>query len=394
MSSTALSNPSPSPRPTPAGGTHGHGGSLHANPTTLPSATPSLSRTLTSGASDLLSACEDCVSEIRFHQDALVRALERKGSMSARLQNLLQEVGRTCTPPSPCAPAADSGIGAVRRAEPIWPSDPPGKTPGPEPTQACEAGHLRLSVFCFGHSQVFQGDTPVEAWTHSKGKAIFKYLVLHHRQAVAKDVLMREFWPDADADSARNNLNVSIYGLRKALARLQPGCLHVLLEDGRYRLNPALELWVDVDRFVEAVQLGREHEMAERAEAAISAYRQAEQIYRGDLFVEDRTEDWIAPERTRLREMALDTLRRMSRLGESRGDLETSLSACRRVTDIDPCDEDAHRQLMRLYNRSGQPHLALRQFQTCAENLSRELHMIPSPATTALYRQIQRRDPC
>lgn len=327
---------------------------------------PAAASALTSGTTDLVGACEDCVSEIRFHQTALVRALERKGNLTSRLTRFLADVER------------DKAAQAVH-------NDTPGDGTGGSTVP-------RMSVYCFGQCQILQDEHPVEGWTQSRSKSLFKYLVLQRHHPVAKEVLMQVFWPGMDGDSARNNLNVAIYGLRKILGRTLPGGSHVLLEEGRYRLNPTLDWWVDVEQFVERVRSGRERETAGAIESALTLYREAEHLYRDDLLIEDRTEEWSAPERQRLREMALDTLRRLCRLHEKRGDLAAGVAACRRLLDLDPCDEDVHRHLMGLYERLDQPHLALRQFQTCADALARELHMIPSPGTTALYRQIQRRE--
>ncbi len=341
--------------------------------------TPIAEAPLTLGAHDLLSACEDVVQEIRFHQTALFKAIERKQTMTERLLRLWASVEQRarCTPggeePSECLPPAPE-------------EDLPSAAPMAVKTTP------RLAVHGFGQCRVLQDDVPVEGWTHSKGKAIFKYLVLQRRHPVAKEVLMQTFWPDADLDSARNNLNVAIYGLRKTLARQQPSLTHVLLEDGRYRLHPDLDLWCDVEQFEELVRQGRRLEAEGHADQAVARYREAEQLYRDDLFIEDRAEDWLAPERQRLRDMAVDALRRLSGLLEGAGDPNASVVVCRRLLDIDPCDEEMHRHLMGLYQQLDQPHLALRQFQTCAEALSRELHMIPSPSTTALFRQIQRRE--
>jgi DNA-binding SARP family transcriptional activator len=265
------------------------------------------------------------------------------------------------------------------------------------PDHACDAAAAAapppaLQVYCFGQCRILQDGHPIEGWPQTKGKAIFKYLLLHRRHPVAKEVLMQTFWPDADPEGARNNLNVAIYGARKILARAQPAVTHILLQDGCYRLNPAVPTWTDVDRFLDCVMTGREQERLTQFEAARALYQEAEQLYREDLLVEDRLEEWLAPERMRLRDLMLDTLRRLVRINERAADLQACIATSRRLLEIDPCDEAVHRELMQFYCRRAQPHLALRQFQSCADALSRQLHMIPSPQTTALFRQIQRRE--
>jgi DNA-binding SARP family transcriptional activator len=64
---------------------------------------------------------------------------------------------------------------------------------------------------------------------------------------------------------------------------------------------------------------------------------------------------------------------------------------CAKMLAVDPCNEGAHRMLMRCYARLGQPQLAQRQYQTCIQVLNRQLGIPASPETTELYRQIVRR---
>ena len=368
------------------------------------------------GSSELLSACEDCVQEIRFHHDALQKSLERKQVLTARLHDLVENflerlAGSSPLPETQVQAQHQESVEAPRPRQrnrrstdratggstPDLPSiegirlEQPGIAGAPA-TSSSSDPPAQLSVFCFGQCQVLQDGAAIEGWPQSKSKSLFKYLVLNRRQPVAKEVLMQIFWPDADAEAARNNLNVSIYGARKILARLQPALTHIVLQDGCYGIGPDMRLWVDVEHFVERVQAGRDHDRSGRTEDALAAYLEADQTYRGDLLVEERGDEWVVPERTRLRELAMDTLRRLCHLSDAKGDLHTCIAACRRILEIDHCDEAAHRELMQYYSRLGQPHLALRQFQSCADALSRELSMIPSPATTALYRRIQRRE--
>ncbi|HYX43577.1 MAG TPA: AAA family ATPase [Acidimicrobiales bacterium] len=58
------------------------------------------------------------------------------------------------------------------------------------------------------------------------------------------------------------------------------------------------------------------------------------------------------------------------------------------VVDADPTDEAAHRELMKEHFQAGRLHAAIRQFQRLRTILARELGVLPSPQTVALYRRI------
>lgn len=55
----------------------------------------------------------------------------------------------------------------------------------------------------------------------------------------------------------------------------------------------------------------------------------------------------------------------------------------------DPYYEAAHRWLMRCYMGQGQRHLAVRQYQICADLLAEELDLPPSPETDRLYAELR-----
>ena len=72
----------------------------------------------------------------------------------------------------------------------------------------------------------------------------------------------------------------------------------------------------------------------------------------------------------------------------------TAASApARKLLGLDFCREDLHRLLIRAYARLDQPHLALRQFELCAQQLREELEMEPGRETVALLERVKARLP-
>jgi len=205
-------------------------------------------------------------------------------------------------------------------------------------------------------------------------------------------MLMEVFWPGATPDAGRNNLNVAIHGLRRAL-RVASDTQVVMFERGTYRLHSALRLWIDVDEFEHHVRGGRGLEAAGELPGALSHYELATALYQGDFLADSPYEEWPVRAREHLRLAWLDTIGRLSDLYFSQGRYASCATLCQRILERDPCREDAQRRLMRCYSRQGQPHLALRQFRICVEALRVELGVEPAPETIGLYKRIQCREP-
>jgi DNA-binding SARP family transcriptional activator len=248
-----------------------------------------------------------------------------------------------------------------------------------------------LEVSVLGPLEVRVHGRGIEDWPSRKGKAIFKYLLLNRDRPVAKEVLMELFWPEAGAVAARNNLNVAIHRLRRALGRGAGGFPLLLFADGHYALNPGLKIWTDADAFLAHAQRADELARAGDADGALQEYAAGAALYRGELLAEDRYAEWLAPLRQQLRDRHLQILERLSRIHFDRQDYRSCAAACASILAVDACDESAHRMLMRCYACSGQPQFAQRQYQACVQALARVLSVAPSVETTALFHQLVRR---
>ena len=268
------------------------------------------------------------------------------------------------------------------------PSIEPSPLPQASAPASEELGSPSLAVHCLGPFQVYENNEPIEKWPSSKGKSILKYLVINRERPVAKEVLMELFWPEADPDAARNNLNVAIYGLRQALRQEDTTFSHVLYQDEHYLLNPELRIWLDVEEFMTQFQSGQNLQREGKVSEAIREYHAAEALYEGEFLEEDRYEEWPIPLRQRLQSDYLSVLDMLSLYYLDQRDYDSSIIYSRKMLVVDPCREDAHRRLMSNYSRQGQRFLALRQYHYCVEALGRELEVSPSRQTRKLYEQI------
>ena len=248
-----------------------------------------------------------------------------------------------------------------------------------------------VQVHVLNPFRVFVNDHAVDDWPPGKGRSIFKYLALHRSQPVPRDVLMGVFWPSVGQDAARNNLNVAIYGLRKALARAAPGFTFVRFRQGCYAFDSALRLWVDAEAFIDHLHRAQVAEQRGDAAGAVADCQAAQALYGQPLLAEDRYEDWPIAKRQSLQADFVRVLERLCAHHFDAGDFEACASVAQRLLDVDRCDEQAHRTLMRCYSRMGHAHLALRQYHFCVDALARELKLIPSAQTVALFHSIRQR---
>ncbi|MDR3578055.1 MAG: BTAD domain-containing putative transcriptional regulator [Anaerolineaceae bacterium] len=248
-----------------------------------------------------------------------------------------------------------------------------------------------LKVILLGPFCVTMNGRILDHWAHNKGRAIFKYLVVHRSQLSSREMLMDTFWPDATPESARNNLNVALHNLRQTLTISGEAPL-IQFQDGGYRLSPDLKVWLDIEEFEERVHEGRKLETSGLNTAALQEYEKAIALYKGDFLEDDPYNEWAVLTREHLRVAFLDTLDRSSQMYFSLSDYDACISLCQIILSYDSCREDAHCRLMRCYSRLDQVYLALRQYQECVDLLKAELNVSPADTTTSLYNKIRQRE--
>ncbi|HBY94624.1 MAG TPA: hypothetical protein DEP84_11800, partial [Chloroflexi bacterium] len=284
---------------------------------------------------------------------------------------LPSEAAPTASPTAPDPARSSSG-------EPLTPPDAEGKVP-------------TLTAYLLGEFRVTLNERPVESWPSGRGRLVFQYLLTHRDRPAPRDVLMDVFWPDASPDSARNSLNVALHGLRQGL-RATDDVPVVVYQDGAYGFSPELHIWLDVDQFERHVQAGQQLEASGDFAAAAAEYEIAAGLYLGDFLADAPYEEWPVLTRERLRVAYLDTLDRLSQIYFSQGRYAACGTLCQLILARDNCREDAHCRLMRCCSRQNQHHLALRQYQACADALQEELNVEPATATKQLYERIRRRE--
>ncbi len=216
---------------------------------------------------------------------------------------------------------------------------------------------IPVSVYMLGKFEMKIQDLTCEL-TASRSLSLLKYLLLHHKQSIPREVLMDVFWPETAPDTARNNLNVAMHNLRKAL-RFAIFMPVILYENGVYKLDPNVQIWIDVEELEKCIKSGQRFEARDQLKAAVGQYEAAISLYQGDFLEQNPYEEWTIHDRERLRAAYLDTIDRLSQIYFGQENYVACISVCQRILSFDPCREDAYCLLMRCYSRQGQDYLAL-----------------------------------
>lgn len=242
--------------------------------------------------------------------------------------------------------------------------------------------HIRL----LGAFRLTYGDEPVAGVTTPRLQSLLAYLIVHRDSPQLRQQLAFLFWPDSSEAQARNNLRQAIHGLRLALPFFDA---FILADSHALQWRPDAPFILDVAEFDLALTLADQAERQLDAATQRVALARAVGAYTADL-LPSCYDDWIAPERERLRQRYLHALDQFIQLLEAEQDYEAAIGHARMLVRHDALNERAYRWLMRLLARNGDRAGALRVYHACATALQRELGIAPSPETQEAYERLVR----
>lgn len=239
----------------------------------------------------------------------------------------------------------------------------------------------KLDIKLLGCFALAYGDATIAELCSGRSQALLAYLVLHRQIAQPRQRIAFSLWPESTDEQARANLRKELSRLRHALPnpdeflRVDTKTLQ-WLPNGNFTLDVA-----GFETTVQAAEQARDrHTARDRLEQAIA-------LYQGDL-LPDLVDEWVLPERERLQQMYMRALERLVNLTEAQRDYRSALTHAQQILRVDPLNEAAYVNLMRLYGLQGDRAKALQVYHQCMTVLREELGVDPSVATRKLYEQI------
>lgn len=245
-----------------------------------------------------------------------------------------------------------------------------------------------MRIQLLGGFNLVSGDEPVAGVNAPRLQSLLAYLLLHRDAPQPRQHLAFVFWPDASEAQGRNNLRQTLHALRLSLPNSDT-LLHVDANSVRWR--PDVPLQLDVAEFERALAGAEAAGRQGRVIPARVALERAVSLYEADL-LPGCFDEWVQPERERLRLNYAQALGRLVELLDTQRDYPAAIRYARRLALHDPLNEDACRRLMRLLALQGDRVEALRVYHACASALERELRIAPSVETTQLYERLLRAD--
>ena len=183
-------------------------------------------------------------------------------------------------------------------------------------------------------------------------------------------------WPDCTDMVAAARLRAVLWRLRHRHAGIPP-----VLEIGDSSLSLAVDVVVDVDRFLDGAELlirdDPDRGTDEAEDAAVVVLHSSE-------LLPGWYDDWVLAARERLQYLRLGALDALATRRRRQRRTHEALQAARAAISIEPLHESAHRTIVQIHLDNGDLVEAINHYQRFRDMLDRELGLPPSD----LFREV------
>lgn len=238
-----------------------------------------------------------------------------------------------------------------------------------------------IEAFALGEANVSLDSRPIAEtqWRSLRAREILFFLLSSDR-AQTRESITAAVWPDLSPAKATSNFHINLFRLRKAL---HPRI--ITMEQGRYLINPNLEVWFDVTEFEKLVSIVDNADLSDAE--LVPALEKAVTLYKGE-FLNEVFSDWALDKRRTLENQYVKVLILLSRLSSNRGQHNRAVNLLEKLTVIDPYRDETYCQLIEEHLAMGNDIAASGTYKRYVETVAREMDCVPSAHMRSLYKRI------
>ena len=247
----------------------------------------------------------------------------------------------------------------------------------------------RLEVRLLGGFEVVLDGREVTEFESATDQALFSRLAAVPGRAISRPVLGELLWPERPEGRALGNLRHSLAALRRAIGDGEADRPALVTSPAGIAFDPGADATVDVVEFRRLATTDPSSVGAVAAWEAAVALRDGPLLDGFEAKLSEEWETWLITMRATIDEEAAAALGRLAELGERSGRCSSTIELTRRRLGLEPWNEQAHRQLMRVLALDDQRAAALVHADTFAAALDEELGTEPTKETLILIDDIR-----
>lgn len=245
----------------------------------------------------------------------------------------------------------------------------------------------KLQVTTFGFARCYYHNVEIakSQWRSQRARDLFLLLISHDGHHMSRAALCAALWPECDAQSAANNLRVSLYRLRQAFASV------AIEEDVIGADKQAVWLTLDADATIDVDEFRHATAAARRiydSRQALPYLRRAVDCYQGHYLTHDTDLDWTFGYREQFACEYTEVGIRLGQILLSMHLYPELIERMWRMIQLEVAVESAHQLLMQAYEATGNQEMVRRVYRSCEHLVQHHMGSRVAPETTRLYRKV------
>lgn len=247
---------------------------------------------------------------------------------------------------------------------------------------------MALEIYTLGQFSVCCGSQLISAESGRLGKLweFFMYIITYRNKKIQSEVIQEVLWPVDNCSDPGKSLKNLVHRLRKKIdGRLGlENSTAITLSQGCYSWNGAVSYWLDAELFEALCREARDLSEKEPLQA-VTKYREAFALYRGDYLPNLIYNDWVVPIRHYYRQLYLRSVFELIEVCEKGRHYSEITAVCEKIFFIEPFEEELHLRYLEALLEEGKKVQARSHYQYITALLYREFGAKPSFEMQRLY---------
>ncbi len=223
----------------------------------------------------------------------------------------------------------------------------------------------------------------------SKSIAIIAVLICNENNKMSRERLATMLWADS-FDTASYNLRYNLWNIKKVIPKDNFGNDFITTTKDYCQINPKYSFSSDVLEF-ENLNLDKKNlGSSEFLNRLINAKNRFKGDFLDEFYIKDSDEynEWILSSRAKYQKKYIECLNLLLYYYIDSSQYEKAIEILEDILKVNPYDEEAYYNLMKLYIEKNERHKAVLQYKKCYNILRQELNIVPQKKIKELYMSI------
>ncbi len=246
-----------------------------------------------------------------------------------------------------------------------------------------------LKIKLIGDIEIKFDKTDILPKLSSKSIAIIAVLICNENNKLSRERLATMLWADS-FDTASYNLRYNLWNIKKVIPKDNFGNDFITTTKDYCQINPKYSFSSDVLEF-ENLNLDKKNlGSSEFLSKLINAKNRFKGDFLDEFYIKDSDEynEWILSSRAKYQKKYIECLNLLLYYYIDSSQYEKAIEILEDILKVNPYEEEAYYNLMKLYIEKNERHKAVLQYKKCYNILRQELNIVPQKKIKELYMSI------